>query len=583
MTRIQHWHQTAAQWLAEDPVLAMSEYGDESDTGKRKRGNGVDHWSDLGYEGNDAVGTSLTSLGLTNSTTDIGALINAAFAAGITHVIVPYRATPWPSLTRIIGSGVWLEFEAGAQISHNHNNIGMNLDSSRLTNAAFTSIHTGPASVEDATSPTYGYPARSTVLGSDCLVDGTYSHECATQGIAMVGSHIRIPADLTFRNIRHQQGWAHIIHGGGPDVFDVRVTGSVSAEDCDRAIECEDGTHDVYFTGGGHLKNIFPNGYTGSGSALTYANYTFVLDAHAHTGTGGVYNIHYGNGWIVENCGGGVTFIRSNGTNDSDLPRNCSIGPVKFVGRGLASGYKDVDVQGRNNRVGVCTFEVGAGVAGGSFYVNEQPSCTDCFVEGIVAEGSAVVAVTGVGKGLRVGRDPLPVPSALRASKFIALPNRPNLLYNALGNGTLRTTPVYIPATITIDQLGVEVTVVGDSGSVMRIGIFNDKAGLPGSPLADVTVATDAVATPMATLGSALTLSPGWYHVGGCMQNVTSVQPTVRCHQGPPPDQFMLVTPAVSALFVGYSKSIGNAALSAYGTTISTTAIAPRILARLTS
>lgn len=40
---------TAAQWMAVNPVLQTGEPGVETDTGKLKIGNGVNHWLQLGY------------------------------------------------------------------------------------------------------------------------------------------------------------------------------------------------------------------------------------------------------------------------------------------------------------------------------------------------------------------------------------------------------------------------------------------------------------------------------------------------------------------------------------------------------
>lgn len=583
MTKIQPRRGTAAQWSAANPTLAIGELGYETDTRKQKRGDGSTAWNDLGYDGNDAVGTSLTQVGLTNATTDIGALINAAFADGYKHLIVPYRAEPWPALTKIAASDVWLEFEAGARISFDHALIGLELTESRLTNGSFTSIHTGPASSEDATSATYAYPARSVVVRDNVLIDGSYYQEHATEGIVMLGAHIRITCALRFKNLRHQRGWAHAVHAGGSDVHDVRCTGPVIIEDCDRGIENEDGAHDIVYSGGGYLKNVYPNGYAGQGSAVTYENYTFVLDAHAHEGSGGVQGIQFDGTWVVENCGGGVSFIRSNGTNDADLPRNCGIQEVRFIGRALASGYKDIDLQGRNHRVGRAHFDVGAGIAGGTFYINGQAASANNVVESVAAESAATPMVTDSGTGLRVGAvDPWPLPSASRAGKFVAFPQGPTTPVDTLGNETLRLTPVYVSAALTIDQLGVEITSAGDVDSVVRIGVYSDKNGLPGNPLADVAVAADVVDTPMGTLGSALTLGPGWYHFGGAVQGVTVTQPTVRAVVSNPPGNYLIFNPAATAASpIGYSRGSVAGALPAYGATISTTNVAPRIWARV--
>lgn len=589
MTVIQPRRGTAAQWESANPILAIGEIGYETDTKKTKRGDGATQWNDLPYSGGtstEGMGTSLADLGLTNTTLDIGALINSAIAAGNRHIIVPYRNDPWPSLTTITGEGVWLEFEAGARISFDHDELGIELSSSRLTNASFTSIYTGPETTGDATSDRYAYPARRTELYDDCLVDGSYYHENATAGIWGEGANIVYNCALRFKNLRHQRGWANALHHNGETAHNIHVNGPVIVEDCDRAIENEDGCYDITFAAGGHFKNVYPNGYAGQGSAASYETYSFLLDAHGHSGAGGPRNISFRGAWVVENCGGGVHFASGSATEVEDMPSGCYVEEIRLVGRGLATGHADINLQGRNNRVARAIFSAGAGIAGGVFKIRGEVTSANNVVESVVSESSAAVpTVTDVGTGLRVGAiNPWPLPSAARAGLFLSLGNRRVGTHNNLGVGTLRTTPVYIPTKITIDQLGAETTVAGDTGSVLRIGIYTDINGLPGDPLVDVTVPTDDVATAMATLGTVLTLEPGWYHVGGAIQEVTSVQPTMRVIvDAPPPEQYLIFNQNTSAGSpVGYSKSnTVTGALPSYGSTIQTSNVSPRVWARV--
>ena len=53
-TRMQQRRGTAAQWSSTDPILAAGEIGFESDSGKFKIGDGVNHWSVLSYFANAA-------------------------------------------------------------------------------------------------------------------------------------------------------------------------------------------------------------------------------------------------------------------------------------------------------------------------------------------------------------------------------------------------------------------------------------------------------------------------------------------------------------------------------------------------
>jgi len=49
MSTIKLRRDTAANWLAADPVLSIAEPGLETDTNKIKSGDGTSHWSSLPY------------------------------------------------------------------------------------------------------------------------------------------------------------------------------------------------------------------------------------------------------------------------------------------------------------------------------------------------------------------------------------------------------------------------------------------------------------------------------------------------------------------------------------------------------
>ena len=60
MSTIKLRRDTAANWLAANPVLSLAEPGLETDTNKVKYGDGVHHWSELSYAGG-ASGTIWTN------------------------------------------------------------------------------------------------------------------------------------------------------------------------------------------------------------------------------------------------------------------------------------------------------------------------------------------------------------------------------------------------------------------------------------------------------------------------------------------------------------------------------------------
>lgn len=70
---------TAADWTAANPVLASGEEGYESDTRKRKVGDGTKTWTQLGYD----VADSATPVDLTKVVT--GSIDTVRVAGGAFH------------------------------------------------------------------------------------------------------------------------------------------------------------------------------------------------------------------------------------------------------------------------------------------------------------------------------------------------------------------------------------------------------------------------------------------------------------------------------------------------------------------
>lgn len=69
MTKIIQRHDTAANWTAANPVLAVGEMGVETDTNKFKFGDGSTVWSELAYATSGSGGGSGTTLTSTDGTT----------------------------------------------------------------------------------------------------------------------------------------------------------------------------------------------------------------------------------------------------------------------------------------------------------------------------------------------------------------------------------------------------------------------------------------------------------------------------------------------------------------------------------
>lgn len=150
-----------------------------------------------------------------------------------------------------------------------------------------------------------------------------------------------------------------------------------------------------------------------------------------------------------------------------------------------------------------------------------------------------------------------------------------------LGNGTLRAAPIYVPKRVTLDRIGAEVTSLGDVGSKVRLGIYNDNGNLyPGALLLDAgTIAGDAIAVAEITISQVL--DPGVYWLVGAVQLVTVLQPTVRTAAELPlcpsaPDSTLMTTD----LF-GFSKAGVTGALpTPWGATVTQSGSMPRIFVR---
>jgi len=306
---------------------------------------------------------NLKAAGLNGSTTDIRPLLDAAVAAGARHIVIPYSATPWPMTSEWTASGVWLEFEKGARVNLTMTTLAMDLTACRLTNAYLTSPYTGPTSAADnfdsSGSQTYVYDARGVRLRDDCVVENHYQENCAT-GIEFYGQNIKA-RNIRFKNIRQYMGWGSAVHSGsdvnGSKMHNCDIEG-VYIENADRGCEIEVGSTFNRLVKG-YQQNVGPAGYTGQPGA--YADYTFILDCHSHQGEGSTRGNVFRD-WRLVDCMGGITCVRSNGANDSDLPANNTWENITIEGRVGTSGYESVYIQGYNNKVKNLRLRLGSGV-----------------------------------------------------------------------------------------------------------------------------------------------------------------------------------------------------------------------------
>lgn len=124
-------------------------------------------------------------------------------------------------------------------------------------------------------------------------------------------------------------------------------------------------------------------------------------------------------------------------------------------------------------------------------------------------------------------------------------------------NGTLTLQPIYVPTTITLDKIALTVTIIGDVGSTIRMGIYSNNANnYPGSLLVDQgTVAGDAVATAELTFNRVLT--PGTYWIAAVVQGVTVTSPTVRTISSIQTNQFGVLASSTISGSIGFLAQTG--------------------------
>lgn len=151
-----------------------------------------------------------------------------------------------------------------------------------------------------------------------------------------------------------------------------------------------------------------------------------------------------------------------------------------------------------------------------------------------------------------------------------------------LGNGSFRAVPWVVPNAVTLATIGAEITLAGDGGSKLRIGIYASDAttGLPGALVLDAgVIAGDSATVQEIAVNQALT--SGIYWVGGAVQIVTVTQPTVRVISGIPigPNVYAGTTIPVSNAGVSAVSmaSVTGALPGTFTTPVATAGAAPRI------
>lgn len=166
--------------------------------------------------------------------------------------------------------------------------------------------------------------------------------------------------------------------------------------------------------------------------------------------------------------------------------------------------------------------------------------------------------------------------------RYYFVPNATSTSTNgALGEGTLRLAPSYVPNAVALTRIGAEITTTGEAGSKVRLGIYTDDGrGQPGRLVIDAGQILGDSAT-VQELTIAVAIGPGWYWFGGVCQSCPTTQPTVRT-----PNSIATIatrgatTPSAAAVLGDFMTGVTGALPTTFVSGPGGTAGTPRIFIR---
>lgn len=100
--------------------------------------------------------------------------------------------------------------------------------------------------------------------------------------------------------------------------------------------------------------------------------------------------------------------------------------------------------------------------------------------------------------------------------------------------GDLRLVPIYFPTRRSLDRIAVNVTIVGEAGSVIRLGVYDSLPGesYPGSLLLDAGTVVGDVGTGVKAITIALNVGPGIIWLACVAQVAATTRPTLQTLSG---------------------------------------------------
>jgi hypothetical protein len=153
-----------------------------------------------------------------------------------------------------------------------------------------------------------------------------------------------------------------------------------------------------------------------------------------------------------------------------------------------------------------------------------------------------------------------------------------------LPQATAYAVPWELPAAVTLTRLGVDVSVVGDAGSKIRLGLYADTGTwYPGALILDAgQLLGDSATVQELTISQALSAGTIWLVAVG--QSITTTAPTIRVASGFTPRLPLAIgasLPSANSLSSSYVQSSVTAGLpSTWTATVTTNSRAPRLIAK---
>lgn len=155
---------------------------------------------------------------------------------------------------------------------------------------------------------------------------------------------------------------------------------------------------------------------------------------------------------------------------------------------------------------------------------------------------------------------------------------------NTMPNGFMYAVPFRVETAFTITRLGGDVTVIGDTGSKIRLGIYSDTGTYyPGTLLLDAgQIAGDSATRQEITISQALAV--GWYWFVAVGQSIATTAPTFRQANAWTPGRPLALgstIPAANTLASCYfAGSVTGALPGTFSSTVQISSRAPWLIAK---